>query len=108
MAAYEYRDGKLAIKAGWPVKACKVRESKVEVRGMAAADLDGDGFIEIVVSTTQNREGAQVWAFSHDGKLYQPKGLTQWKAWPRYNKDKGKGNDGDANGCGHGGYGAYG
>jgi len=33
VAAYEYRAGKLTIKKGWPQKACKVRESKVEVRG---------------------------------------------------------------------------
>ena len=107
VAAYEYKNKKLSIKAGWPVKACKVRESSVEVRGMAADDLDGDGRLEVVVSTTQNGDGAQIWTFSANGKLYQPKGIS-WQAWPRYNKAKGQGNDGDANGCGHKGYGSYG
>lgn len=108
VAAYEYKGGKLQIKAGWPVKACAVRESSVEVRGMAAADLDGDGKLEVVVTTTQNGEDAQVWVYQADGKLYQPKGLTKWQAWPRYNKLTGEGNDADANTCGHQGYGAYG
>ena len=108
VAAYEYKGGNLQIKAGWPVKACNMRENSVEVRGMAAADLDGDGKIEIVVTTTQNGEDAQVWVYQADGKLYQPKGLIAWQAWPRYNKLSGEGNDADANGCGHQGYGAYG
>lgn len=108
VAVYEYRQGKLVVKAGWPVKACRNREGSVEVRGMAAADLDGDGTLELVVTTTQNEQDAQVWVFRHDGQLYQPKGLTAWPAWPRYNTRKGAGGDADANGCGHRGYGAYG
>lgn len=108
LVAYEYRSRQLTPKAGWPVKACLIRQNNVEVRGLAAADLDGDGKLEVVATTTQNEQDAQVWVYSHDGRLFQPKGLTKWKAWPRYNKAKGEGGDADANGCGHQGYGAYG
>jgi hypothetical protein len=39
--AYEWRNG-LALKNGWPVDTTTAGESP-EVRGLAAADLDGDG-----------------------------------------------------------------
>jgi FG-GAP-like repeat len=107
VAAYEYKNKKLSIKSGWPVLAGKSTES-YEVRGLAAADLDGDGKIEVVATTTVDGSGSQVWVFSPNGKLYQPAGLTQWKAWPRYNKLSGTGNDADANGMGHHGFGCYG
>ena len=107
VAAYEYKSKSLAIKAGWPVLAGKASES-YEVRGLAAADLDGDGKIEVVATTTVGSAGSQVWVFSPDGKLYQPAGLTKWQAWPRYNTLSGEGNDADANGMGHHGFGCYG
>jgi hypothetical protein len=107
VAAYEFKSRKLSIKAGWPAKAAEAGQSP-EVRGLAAADLDGDGKIEVVATTTIDGSGSQVYVFSSDGKLYQPAGLTQWKAWPRYNKLSGPGNDADANGMGHQGYGCYG
>ena len=107
VAAYEYKSKSLAIKAGWPVLAGKAGES-YEVRGLAAADLDGDGKIEVVATTTVGSAGSQVWVFSPDGKLYQPAGLTKWQAWPRYNALSGEGNDADANGMGHHGFGCYG
>jgi hypothetical protein len=73
---------------------------------MAAADLDGDGAIELVVTTTQtaptSEGGAQVFAFSPDGSLFQPDGHAP--AWPRYNDLSGDGNDADV----HSGYGCYG
>ena len=61
-----------------------------------------------MATTTIGDVGAQVWVFSPNGTLYQPAGLTQWKAWPRYNTLTGAGNDADANGMGHHGYGCYG
>ena len=75
---------------------------------MAAADLDGDGKIEVVVTTTNTSDtGAQVFVFSPNGKLYQPAG-TSWQAWPRYNTRAGLGGDTDTNGIGQTGYGCYG
>lgn len=107
VAAYEYKAGKLSIKAGWPVKAAAASESP-EVRGLAAGDLDGDGKLEVAATTTIGGDGAQVWVLSANGKLYQPAGLTAFQAWPRYNKLSGPGNDADANGMGHHGFGCYG
>jgi hypothetical protein len=78
------------------------------VRGLAGGDLDNNGRIEIVATTTQTRpDGAQVFVFNPDGTLYQPPGLS-FHAWPRYNTATGPGNDADANGPGNHGYGCYG
>jgi len=108
--AYEWRNGRLSLKAGWPVDTTTAGESP-EVRGLAAADLDGDGLIEIVATTTQTQSaaagGAQVFVFSSNGALYQPSGLS-FPAWPRYNNRTGTGSDADRNGQGHSGYGCYG
>jgi hypothetical protein len=107
---YEWRNGQLSLKAGWPVDTTLAGESP-EVRGLAAADLDGDGLIEIVATTTQTQSsaagGAQVFVFSSNGALYQPSGLS-FPAWPRYNNRTGTGGDTDRNGQGHSGYGCYG
>ena len=52
---------------------------------MAAADLDGNGSIEIVVTTTNTATtGAQVFVFNASGGLYRPGGAPP-TAWPRYN-----------------------
>jgi hypothetical protein len=107
VAAYEWKNGALTIKAGWPASTSSGGQSP-EGRGMAAADLDGDGKIEVVVTTTNTSDtGAQVFVFSPDGKLYQPAGTT-WPAWPRYNTSAGIGGDTDTNGMGQTGYGCYG
>ena len=107
VAAYEWKNGALAIKAGWPASTASGGQSP-EGRGIAAADLDGNGTIEIVVTTTNTSStGAQVFAFSPNGKLFQPAG-TSWQAWPRYNTHGGPGGDTDTNGPGQTGYGCYG
>ena len=107
VGAYEWRGGTLTPKSGWPVSTCDAGQCP-EVRGMAAGDLDGDGSIEVVATTTQTEsDGAQVFVFNPDGTLYQPAGIT-WPAWPRYNTLTGTGNDADANGGGNHGYGCYG
>jgi hypothetical protein len=78
------------------------------VRGLAAADLNGDGRIEVVATTTQTRSaGAQVFVFATNGSLFQPAGVT-FQAWPRYNTRTGIGGDADRNGAGLHGFGCYG
>jgi len=102
VAAYEWKGGALALKRGWPASTASGGQAP-EVRGMAAADLDGDGKIEVVVTTTNTSStGAQVFVFSPDGKLFAPGGKTD--AWPRYNT----GSDAAFNGEGNSGYGCYG
>lgn len=107
VAAYEWKAGTLAIKAGWPASTASGGQSP-EGRGMAAGDLDGDGRIEVAVTTTNTaKDGAQVFVFSPSGKLFQPAG-TSFAAWPRYNTRTGEGGDADTNGQGQQGYGCYG
>ena len=105
--AYEWRNKKLIIKPGWPVDTTSAGESP-EVRGLAAADLDLDGKIEVVATTTQTQSaGAQVFVFSATGSLFQPAGVN-YQAWPRYNNRTGIGGDADRNGAGLHGFGCYG
>lgn len=107
VAAYEFKAGALTTKAGWPASTCSGGQCP-EARGMAAADLDGDGRIEVVVTTTNTSDtGAQVFVFSPNGTAYQPPGRS-FAAWPRYNTAQGTGNDADFNGQGNHGYGCYG
>lgn len=108
--AWQWNGSQLVVKNGWPADTtCAGNEP--EIRGMAAADLDGDGLVEVAVTTTQtlgtDEGGAQVFVFSHDGSLYQPAGGHS-PAWPRYNNLSGDGNDADRNGQGHSGFGCYG
>jgi hypothetical protein len=108
--AYEWTGGSLAVKAGWPANVTTTGDPP-EVRGLAADDLDGDGLIEVVATTTDTVKtadgGAQVFVFAPDGSLFQPAGGHE-PAWPRYNALTGPGNDADRNGQGHEGYGCYG
>ena len=108
IAAYEWRNGHLSIKAGWPYRSYDGAGMSPEVRSLAGADLDHDGTIEIIAANTQTDEDEpQVYVLSLNGTLYQPPGIA-WQAWPRYNTATGLGNDTDANGAGNHGYGCYG
>lgn len=108
--AYEWADGQASLKAGWPADVTTAGNPP-EVRGLAAADLDGNGTIEVIASTTQTADetegGSQIFVFASDGAPFQPEGIG-WTAWPRYNNATGTGNDADRNGMGHHGYGCYG
>jgi hypothetical protein len=108
--AWEWNGSALVVKNGWPADTT-TGGSSPEVRGMASEDLDRDGTIEIVVTTTQtvptSEGGSQVFVFSPNGSLYQPVGGHN-PAWPRYNNLYGTGNDADRNGPGHSGFGCYG
>lgn len=108
--AYEWKSGKSVLKSGWPASVNRTGNDP-EVRGLAAGDLNSDGSLEIIATTTDTAEesagGAQVWVFNADGSLYQPPGLG-YEAWPRYNAASGQGNDADRNGQGQQGYGCYG
>lgn len=106
VAAYEWKNGALTMKAGWPVSACDGGQCP-EVRGIAGGDLDNDGNIEIVVTTTQTVTDAQVFVFSANGSIYQPAGYG-CTGWPRYNSQTGECGDADDNGQGNSGYGSYG
>jgi FG-GAP-like repeat len=107
VAAYELRGVRLQLEGGWPASTCSGGQCP-EARGMAAADLDGDGRVEIVVTTTNTSStGSQVFVFDATGRNYRPKGAPA-SAWPRFNRLSGKSNDADFNGIGNHGYGAYG
>jgi hypothetical protein len=107
VAAYEFRGGRLHLKAGWPASTRSGGQTP-EVRGLAAADLNGDGRVEVVATTTNTSStGAQVFVFNAHGHLFQPAGGHR-PAWPRYNQLAGTGNDLRFNKVGNHGYGAYG
>ena len=74
VAAYDFVGGKLRLKHGWPASTCSGGQCP-EVRGMAAADLDGDGHIEVVVTTTNTSPtGSQVFVFDANGRRLAPEG----------------------------------
>jgi hypothetical protein len=110
VVAYSWSGNSSALDRRWAANTTTANNAP-EVRGLAAADLDGDGLIEVVATTTQTAStdsgGAQVFVFDVNGQLYQPVGGHQ-PAWPRYNNLSGEGNDADRNLQGHDGYGCYG
>jgi hypothetical protein len=94
VAAYNLRAG--GLKTKWRASTCSGGQCP-ETRGMAAGDLDRDGRIEVVATTTNTSDtGAQVFAFRADG--------SRAPGWPRYNRTT----DPTFNGMGNSGYGAYG
>jgi len=108
VAAYEWFNGSLRIKSGWPHITYDQTGMSPEVRSLAAADLDHDGDFEVIAANTQTDSGEpQLYVLNPDGTLYQPPGIL-WNAWPRYNSATGPGNDADANGPGNHGYGCFG
>jgi hypothetical protein len=105
VAAYNLVGGRLQVKPGWPASTCSGGQCP-EARGMAAADLDGDARLEVVVTTTNTSPtGSQVFVFDASGAIYRPAGAPATE-WPRYNTLSGAGNDADFNGDGNHGYGA--
>ena len=98
VAAYNLAGGGLQVKPGWPASTCSGGQCP-EARGMAAADLDGDGRIEVVATTTNTaRDGV---AGVRVRRVRPPTvarraGLATTPA------------DADFNGIGNHGYGAYG
>jgi hypothetical protein len=93
VAAYELRGSTLRME--WKASTCSGGQCP-EARGMAAADLDGDGRVEVAVTTTNTSPtGSQVFVLDARGKVY--------RGWPRYNRS-----DATFNGVGNHGYGAYG
>src|SRR5918999_4050317 len=96
VAAYNLRNGGLRLKAGWPASTCSGGQCP-ETRGLAAADLDRDGRIEVVATTTNTSPtGSQVFVFNGSG--------APAPGWPRYNTS----DDATFNGVGNHGYGTYG
>ena len=80
VAAYDLRGGALQVRPGWPASTCSGGQCP-ETRGLAAADLDGDGRDEVVATTTNTSpSGAQVFVFDASGA---PK-----PGWPRYNAER--------------------
>jgi hypothetical protein len=107
VAAYTFRHGTLHLKKGWPASVRSGGQTP-EVRGLAAADLNRDGRVEVVATTTNTSPtGAQVFVFNSQGNLFQPKD-GHHPAWPRYNRLTGQGNDLRFNRVGNHGYGEYG
>ena len=63
VAAYDVRGGALQVRPGWPASTCSGGQCP-ETRGLAAADIDGDGRDEVVATTTNTAEtGSQVFVF---------------------------------------------
>ena len=95
VAAYDLGAGGLTLKPGWPASTCSGGQCP-ETRGLAAADLDRDGRVEVVATTTNTSDsGSQVFVFTANG--------ANAPGWPRYSAA-----DATFNGVGNQGYGAYG
>jgi len=95
VAAYDLRGGALQVRSGWPASTCSGGQCP-ETRGLAAADIDGDGRTEVVATTTNTSEtGSQVFVFDGSG--------ASKPGWPRYDAS-----DATFNGAGNHGYGTFG
>jgi hypothetical protein len=106
---YTWNGSGFELKPGWAGQSTCSGGVCPETRGVAAADLDGDGIVETVFTTTNGSDtGAQVFVFEPDGSAYQPAAGAGFTAWPRYNQTAGPGGDAGWNGVGNHAYGAYG
>ena len=106
MAAYNLGAGGLRLKPGWPASTCSGGQCP-ETRGLAGADLDRDGRVEVVVTTTTSPTGSQVFVFDGSEVCINRRARLA-PAWPRFNTLSGPGGDAAFNGAGNHGYGAYG
>ncbi len=83
---WEWTGSALAVKSGWPADTT-TGGNPPEVRGMASGDLDRDGTLEIVVTTTQTvptaEGGAQVFVLAADGSPWVGNRLT-WGQFIRW------------------------
>jgi hypothetical protein len=86
------------------INSCLHVRLKFDCFCLSSADLNGDGEVEIVASTTVTSPYNQLFVLSPSGTLYQPPGGHN-PAWPRYNSLTGPGNDADVNCAGQTGYG---
>jgi hypothetical protein len=112
LAAYEWRDGQLQIKAGWEAAStCTDGDCPPENRSISADDLDGDGTIEVVFSSTRSSEPPGYESTNPHVFVFEPDGSIR-AGWPRYDTRVGEGRDleGGPDGfcSGHSGYGSYG
>jgi hypothetical protein len=80
VVAYSWSGDSSALDRRW-VADTTTANNQPEVRGLAAADLDGDGLIEVVATTTQTAStedgGAQVFVFDVDGRAYRTVAISQ-------------------------------
>ncbi len=112
VAAYEWRAGELQIKAGWETAStCTAGDCPPENRSLSADDIDGDGTIEVVFSSTRSSEPPGYEGTNPHVFVFEPDGSIR-AGWPRYDTRTDVGTDlpggEDSNCYGHSGYGSYG
>ncbi|MBW2534737.1 MAG: VCBS repeat-containing protein [Deltaproteobacteria bacterium] len=110
VAAYEWTGGQLVIKSGWPASTC-IAGSCFENRTLATGDLDHDGSVEIIVSSTRSESPSGYEGTNPHVFVFEPDGTLR-PGWPRYDTRTGVGTDlpggADAFCYGHSGFGSYG
>jgi hypothetical protein len=88
VAAYNLVGGRLAVK--WRASTCSGGQCP-ETRGMAAGDLDRDGRIEVIATTTNTSDsGSQVFAFTASGA--RAPGWPRDRGYAAYGENVGVGN----------------
>ena len=110
VAAYEWIGGALSIKQGWPASTC-ISGTCFENRTLATGDIDHDGRIEVVVSSTLSEQPAGYEGTNPHVFVFEPDGSIR-PGWPRYDTRTGVGTDlpggADGNCYGNSGFGSYG